>query len=111
MKLYIVPEWVHDKNLAAIKRSTLNIIDTIEQADTVWMPSGETNLNPSYYPNKKFILGPHFSTLPNYRINNIDNSMNNCVYIQPSEWAVNVWKDLNFNKMPLKICPFGQEIS
>lgn len=112
MKLFITKEWCHHKNLQSILRGVksrydITIVDTISEASVVWIPSGETGLSPRNYPDKKFILGPHFSTLPGKRVLSIDNTCNNAVYIQPSEWAVNVWKELGYTNTPLHICPFG----
>jgi hypothetical protein len=65
----------------------------------------------SLYPNKKFIFGPHFSVFPNNKLLYIKNNHGNAVYIQPSVWASNVWKNMNAEScLPIKTLPFPVEI-
>ena len=111
MKLYITDEWCHKNNMASVKRyisdDYFELVTDPKKADTIWFPSGEYSIQPEMYPNTNFIFGPHFSTLPNEKIKKINNMHNNCVYIQPSEWVIKLWTDLQCNNIPLKVCPFG----
>lgn len=60
------------------------------------------------YPNKKFIFGPHFSVFPNSTVKRFDNRYNNAIYIQPSEWAANVWnKHYKYTTLPIRSYAFG----
>lgn len=64
-------------------------------------------VDPSKYKDKKFLFGPHFSTFPTNKLLSINNSHNNSVYIQPSEWAKEVWINMNANKiLPIKTFAF-----
>ena len=73
--------------------------------DLILMP--ENSINTSNYPNKIFIFGPHFSVFPNYKLNSINNIYNNSIYIQPSNWARDVWINLGVEKIiPIKTFPF-----
>ena len=73
--------------------------------DLIFMP--ENSINTSNYPNKIFIFGPHFSVFPNYKLNSINNIYNNSIYIQPSNWAKDVWINLGVEKIiPIKTFPF-----
>lgn len=84
-------------------------IQDINDYEYIYSPSNP--INSSKYPDKKFIFGPHFSVFPNRLLLNIKNIKNNSVYIQPSKWAVNVWKLLNAeNYIPLKVFPFPVNI-
>jgi len=114
MKLLLINSWLHPKNLYALskyenvelKTITMNELDTIniDDYDVVYNPSDPIDI--SKYPNTKFIFGPHFSTFPDHKINNIKTK--NCIYIQPSKWTRDIWKNLeqciNLN---IQILPFG----
>ena len=63
----------------------------IPNYDIIYSPN--TPINTSRYPNKKFIFGPHFSVFPDGKLHQIHNTCKNCVYIQPSRWAADVWKN------------------
>lgn len=93
--------------------------DLTSQYNIIYSPSQPINI--SLYPNNLFIFGPHFSVFPDNNqlasIQDIINSSNSsdssnilynrCVYIQPSEQTVNLWKKYNANKyLSLKSFPF-----
>jgi len=61
----------------------------INNYENIYSPSYP--IDPAKYKNKKFIFGPHFSTFPNDSLRQINNMYGNSIYIQPSEWARNVW--------------------
>ena len=64
-------------------------------------------INTSVFPNKFFIFGPHFSVFPNQLLYKINNVHKNSIYLQPSEWALNVWKKFNVESIiPLKVFYF-----
>ena len=64
-------------------------------------------INTSVFPNKFFIFGPHFSVFPNQLLYKINNVHKNSIYLQPSEWALNVWKNFNVESIiPLKVFYF-----
>ena len=76
-------------------------IDEVRFFDIIYSPSHPINI--SLFPDKKFIFGPHFSVFPNNKLTHINNKHKNSVYIQPSDWAVNVWKKFNAdNILPIK---------
>ena len=123
MKLLYINNWCHHKNLNAllhyknieihqINSEQLNNID-LTNYDAVYNPSEPIDV--SKYSNKKtqatFIFGPHFSIFPDEKIISIKHK--NAVYIQPSQWAKNVWKNYNnrFECVELNIIqlPFGVE--
>ena len=87
-----------------------NIIDINNDYDIIYSPCRP--IDTSGYPNIKFIFGPHFSVFPNSLLDSIQNTNNNSIYIQPSEWAVDVWKNLNAeNLLPLKVLSFAVNTS
>jgi len=66
----------------------------------------------SKYPNKKFIFGPHFSVFPDHKMNLINNKYDNAVYIQPSKWATDVWKNMGADKiLPIETLSFPVDIN
>jgi glycosyltransferase involved in cell wall biosynthesis len=109
----LVFSWLHPKNVVAIKKyKQLNITfaTTIHDYnlldfDFVYFPSSAIDI--SYYPNTKFIFGPHFSVFPNeISIQKITGP--NTVYIQPSQWTVDCWKLFPICKnLKMNILPFG----
>ena len=114
MKVLLINR-LHHKNLNALinyKKIDFTIINTIseidkydlEQFNCVYSPSEP--INTSLYPNIKFIFGPHFSVFP---FNNLEDiKYNNSIYIQPSEWSVNIWKNNPLcNNLTIKNYCFG----
>ena len=77
----------------------------LSQYDAVYSPSEPIDV--SIYPNTKFIFGPHFSVFPvKQHMDLIKN--NNSIYIQPSEWAADVWiNNYLCNNLKIKPTPFG----
>jgi len=60
----------------------------------------------SKYPNTKFIFGPHFSVFPSDFIYKINGP--NTIYIQPSQWVVDFWKQMPICKdLKISVLPFG----
>ena len=86
----------------------INSID-LSQFDCVYIPCYPIDINK--YPNTKFIFGPHFSVFPeNNHMHLITRSSNKVIYIQPSEWAANVWKDNPLcRNLIVESLPFGVE--
>lgn len=65
------------------------------------------SVDTSLYPKQFFIFGPHFSVYPNQLLNNIHNVHNNCIYLQPSDWAREFWKGMGVEQfVPLKTFSF-----
>jgi hypothetical protein len=70
-----------------------------------------TPFDSSLFPNKKFIFGSGFSVFPDNRLLKINNIHKNSIYIQPSKWAADIWKDFNVeNIIKIKEFPFPVEI-
>ena len=102
--LIINDSFLHDKN----RQGLINILDylqdqveykfgninEIQEYDIIYSPS--STINVSHYPTKMFIFGPHFSVFPdNNQLQSLQNTKNNKnIYIQPSEWATQTWKDM-----------------
>jgi hypothetical protein len=116
MKIIYLKNGMHIKNdyaLKSYKNVYLNEINNSEilnkldlnEYDCVYSPL--IPIDVSKYPNTKFIFGPHFSVFPEvYHMNIIRG--NNCIYIQPSEWASDVWKNNTLcNDIKIKTLPFG----
>lgn len=77
----------------------------IPEYDIIYFPVRP--YDPSRFPNKRFIFGPHFSVFPDNRILQINNIHNNSMYIQPSNWVSMLWKSMNAdNILPIKTFPF-----
>jgi len=113
MKLLFINHWIHDKNKIAIKSykniTEVSSIDDIHpmnltEYDCVYSPSHPINVK--QYPKMKFIFGPHFSVFPDYKIQHIEGS--NSVYIQPSQWAADVWINSGLcDNLTIKPMPFA----
>ena len=116
MKILYLNTWNHPKNHEALlyyKNIELISINTIQQFqninlsqfDAVYSPSHPINV--SLYPNTKFIFGPHFSIFPDKNQIGLI-SRPNSTYIQPSEWASNVWiNDEICKNIKIKPLPFA----
>jgi len=113
MKILIIGDF-HHKNKEGLERllkylnydyKFVNNLNDIDNYDIIFSPCNP--IDTSKYPNKKFIFGPHFSVFPDNRLMYINNIHNNSVYIQPSEWAKNVWINMGVEKIiPLKSFAF-----
>ena len=116
MKILFIKSDIHSKNYHAIMKyknvSFLTInnminLDEIDltQFDAVYSPCQPINVN--RYPDTKFIFGPHFSVFPEKNQMDIIREKNT-IYIQPSKWAVDVWKNNTLcNNIKLQSLPFG----
>jgi hypothetical protein len=116
MKILIIDSF-HHKNRIGLKLLLNNInyeykfgnSNEINNYDIIYSPA--TPINSSQYPNKKFIFGPHFSVFPDNRLQSINNINNNSVYIQPSEWVCQLWKNYNVEtNILIKAFPFPVEV-
>ena len=78
-------------------------VNNIPNFDIIYSPNNP--INAAQYPNKKFIFGPHFSIFLDGKLHQIHNTFKNSVYIQPSVWVVDMWKNLGASRI-LPIVPF-----
>ena len=77
----------------------------LSEFDVVYSPC--LPIDVSKYPNTKFIFGPHFSIFPKIDSMNLIKGKNT-IYIQPSEWVVNLWENHDIcNNIKLRDLPFG----
>jgi|UniRef100_A0A6C0CX86 hypothetical protein len=114
MRFLILYESFHNKNKNGLIASLNYLgweyrfgnINDIKDFDIIYSPNFQL-INPSIYPSKKFIFGPHFSVFPDQRLLQINNTLNNAIYIQPSKWAAEVWINLGVRHIPIKILPFA----
>lgn len=118
MKLLIVDNF-HHKNTRGMEMlckhlkweyvykygNILEIEKEIPNYDIIYFPVRP--YDPSRFPDKRFIFGPHFSVFPDNRLFVINNKYNNAIYIQPSEWAANTWINMHaLRVLPIKTFPF-----
>jgi len=114
MKILFINNWIHDKNLKAIqlyKNIQLTFINSsdmprydLSQYDAVYSPSEPIHV--SQYPNTKFLFGPHFSVLPDNRLQIIKGP--NSIYTQLCDWNVKVWESFDVcNGLTILPIPFG----
>lgn len=83
----------------------VNHINDINNYDIIFSPCHP--FDTSKYSDKKFIFGPHFSVFPDNRLMYINNVHNNSIYIQPSDWAKDVWVNMGVERLiPLKTFAF-----
>lgn len=75
------------------------LLDNNSNITHVYCPNQPLDINK--YPNIKFVFGPQFSILPDNK-SNIKCDYNNAIYIQPSQWCVNMWKICKYTALPLK---------
>ena len=80
-----------------------NDINHIKNSDVVY--SAAVPFDTSKYPNAFFIFGPQFSVFPDHKLQMLNIHCKNWIYIQPSNWAVEIWKLFDV-KIPLKPFPF-----
>lgn len=115
-KFLIINSYIHEKNkqgLAKVLQYLSNQgkiadykvghLSDIPNYDIIYSPSQA--INTSLYPTKKFIFGPHFSVFPDHRqLQSLQSiKYNNSIYIQPSEWVAQSWKNII---IPIRTFPF-----
>jgi glycosyltransferase involved in cell wall biosynthesis len=99
------------KNIQFQSISQISDLDKLDlsQYDCIYSPS--TPINAAKYPGIKFIFGPHFSVFPNEQQMTIIRAPN-AIYIQPSEWAAQAWRDSPFCKnIDVRVVPFAVDIN
>lgn len=100
MKILFVNVAMHSKNqhafmsygndITTTKNANLDNLN-LDNFDMVYSPG--MPLQVSKYPNTKFIFGPHFSVFPEMKMmKSIMSNRKNVVYVQPSDWARDVWR-------------------
>ena len=98
MKLLIINQWLHHKNLEGLRKMIeytehsmgqkfyYKMGDVNDLTTTSWdvVYSPAITINTNDYPKTFFIFGPHFSVFPTEKLRFINNRRRNCVYVQPS---------------------------
>ncbi len=117
IKLLILNCFIHDKNKEGlitmltylhkqgkIDNYKFGSLSDIPDYDVIYSPSQP--LNTALYPDKKFLFGPHFSVFPDHnQLKHLKST--NSLYLQPSEWALDVWKNMGVEQfLPLRAFPF-----
>jgi glycosyltransferase involved in cell wall biosynthesis len=94
------------KNISITRVSSITDCPDPSLFDAVYSPSYPIDVV-NYPTVKKFIFGPHLGVFPEeHFIRKIQGA--NSFYIQPSEWAVSVWKSSPLcSNLNLRILPFG----
>lgn len=115
MKVLLINQGFHNKNLNAVNKYNniqITCIYTtdihsvnLNMFDVVYSPCSP--LNVENYPNIKFIFGPHLSVFPEKHSIEIISKNKNVIYVQPSEWVVNLWKSFSFFNINIYSLPFG----
>jgi hypothetical protein len=108
---------MHSKNMNALVKykdislTTIGSPDELAQYDLstfdcVYSPGVVFDI--SAYPNSRFIFGPHVSIFPEYSFMNYLKDQPNAIYVQPSQWAADVWSQRpESNQVPIMVLPFG----
>jgi glycosyltransferase involved in cell wall biosynthesis len=76
----------------------------IQQTNVVY--SAQVPLPIHKYPNTLFIFGPNFSVFPSQKTQ-FNNLHKNAIYIQPSTWVCQFWRDIGYNNLPLHTYAVG----
>jgi hypothetical protein len=114
-KILVINSFLHEKNKQGLIKMLqylqceyrIGTVNDIPNYDIIYSPSQD--INTSLYPKQKFIFGPHFSTFPNHhQLQTLQSSKyNNSTYIQPSDWVLNLWKNMGAEQfLPIKTFPF-----
>lgn len=111
LKIYKIDKY-HHKNEAFLNYyidSQHERVSDIKSADIVL--SAATPLSVENHPKTDFVFGPHFGKERIHDVKNMDNSYNNCVYIQPSQPSVDLWlNELKFTWGKVLEMPFGVNV-
>ena len=115
MKVLFISNGMHPKNLSALQKYNIELITTyntnldsinLSNFDIIYSPCSPIDV--SRYPLSKFIFGPHFSVFPDKNQMDLISGNKNVIYVQPSEWAKNVWLNNPICKnIRIEPLPFG----
>jgi hypothetical protein len=102
--------WLHPKNLNALmKYRWIELVrvdalpESFEGFDVVYCPGQHVDV--SLYPGVRFIFGPHLSVYPEESQMEL---IRGSVYVQPSQWTVDIWKGYDCCRdVQLRVLPFG----
>lgn len=104
------PGYIHHKIKKNMNKGLLNsdikVSCTKDLSNSKYIYSASTFIDPSLYPNKKFIFGPQFAIFPK-NLPKFNNKYRNAIYIVPSNWVKEFWKKTNYNSIPLHVYPVG----
>jgi len=112
VKFLIIDGFLHHKNKIGLKKMLEYLDyeyyfgreDDINYYEIIYSPAKILDIGK--YSNKFFIFGPHVSVFPDTNLYKLKDYPN-CVYIQPSEWALKVWQDRDASRfVKLRILPF-----
>ena len=112
VKFLIIDGFLHHKNKIGLKKMLEYLDyeyyfgreDDINYYEIIYSPAKILDIGK--YSNKFFIFGPHVSVFPQTNLYKLKDYPN-CVYIQPSEWALKVWQDRDASRfVKLRILPF-----
>ena len=112
VKFLIIDGFLHHKNKIGLKKMLEYLDyeyyfgreDDINYYEIIYSPAKILDIGK--YSNKFFIFGPHVSVFPETNLYKLKDYPN-CVYIQPSEWALKVWQDRDASRfVKLRILPF-----
>ena len=119
MRILVINSSLHHKNKIGLEfmlnylqlEYAYGKVHDIQNHDVIYSPS--VPIDSSKYPTKYFIFGPHFSVFPNNKMTQINNVYNNSVYIQPSDWVVQLWENMNTinTKLPIQTLAFPVDIN
>ena len=101
---------LHHKNVDALRNYPdfeifeSNNPDDIPKFQYIYSPNHPIDVK--LYPQQKFLFGPHFSVFPESNLSLVFG--HHSVYVHPSLWASNVWKQyFNIYQIPILPLPFG----
>lgn len=116
MKVLVLNNFLHPKNKEGLQEILYFLSieykfgdpELIHEYDIIYSPTEPIDV--SRFPNKKFIFGPHFSVFPDRKLLPLLNNKN-YVYIQPSEWACDIWKNITQYSINLNVFNFPVNIT
>jgi len=77
----------------------------LESTSQLWIHDDKNAFKEAARLKIKTIVGPNIYVLPKNIPEDVD--MSNLVYIQPSKWICDFWRDLGFKRCPLDVWPSG----
>jgi glycosyltransferase involved in cell wall biosynthesis len=99
-KILLVNGNIHHKNLHALNHYKKLEIDRVDDINNLDLSKYDAVYSPCKpvcvkdYPEVSFLFGPHFSVFPDEK--DMEKIIGkNSIYIQPSLWAMNAWKNMD----------------
>lgn len=119
--LLIINHWIHHKNKVGLEAickylnlpytyGSINDLELDVDKRYQFVYDAANAIDTDKYDNRdgrrKWLFGPHFSVFPDSKLDLINKAQHNIFYIMPSQWCIDIWKNIFNVKINMFSMPF-----